>query len=166
MHLQELMGDVEVIIYEWRIVNEYHAAWLQLLEQGRAAWGDASKKDKLWRLLVWSKPSLSIKPSAPNLAHQCMLNTPCSTSLQAMIALQSSVNLPVFVTTGQSQPISGHGAHVVADDATAPATHGCVSDRHDFATAMLGLFLAVTSYANAFVCGACLPVPTNLHLHE
>ena len=42
VHLQELMEDVEG--YGYRIVRKYHAAWLQLLEQGWAAWGDASKK--------------------------------------------------------------------------------------------------------------------------
>ena len=45
VHLQELMEDIEV--YVWRVVKEYHAAWLQLMKQGRAAWGDASKKEKL-----------------------------------------------------------------------------------------------------------------------
>ena len=41
IHLQELMEDVEV--YGRRIVREYHAAWLQLLEQGKAACGDTAK---------------------------------------------------------------------------------------------------------------------------
>ena len=31
-HLQELFEDVEV--YRWKVVREYHTAWLQLLEQG------------------------------------------------------------------------------------------------------------------------------------
>ena len=31
-HLQELMEDVEV--YGWKVVKDYHAAWLQLMEQG------------------------------------------------------------------------------------------------------------------------------------
>ena len=64
VHLQELMEDVEV--YWWRIVREYCAAWLQLLEQGWATWGDATKKDKLWMLLIWSNTSLGIKTPAPN----------------------------------------------------------------------------------------------------
>ena len=41
-HLQELFEDIEM--YGWKSVNDYHAAWLQLLEQGWAAWGDAVKK--------------------------------------------------------------------------------------------------------------------------
>ena len=32
-HLQELFEDADV--YGWMVVGEYHAAWLQLLEQGR-----------------------------------------------------------------------------------------------------------------------------------
>ena len=38
VHLKDLMEDVEV--NGWRVVKEYHAAWLQL-------WGDAFKKEKL-----------------------------------------------------------------------------------------------------------------------
>ena len=44
-HLQELMEAVGV--YGWKVVKNYHATWLQLMEQGRAAWGDAAKKEKL-----------------------------------------------------------------------------------------------------------------------
>ena len=44
-HLQELMEDVEV--YGWKVVKDYHAAWLQFMEQGRAAWCDTAKKEKL-----------------------------------------------------------------------------------------------------------------------
>ena len=58
-HLQELMEDVET--YGWKVVRDYHAAWLQLLEQGRAAWGDRPRKDKLLRLLVWNKPVLTFR---------------------------------------------------------------------------------------------------------
>ena len=53
LHLQALMEDVE--FYGWRIIWEYHAAWLQLLEQCQATWGDSTKKDKLRQPLVWSK---------------------------------------------------------------------------------------------------------------
>ena len=35
-HLQKLMGDAEA--YGWSSVRDYHAAWLQQLEQERAAW--------------------------------------------------------------------------------------------------------------------------------
>ena len=62
LHLPDLMEDVEV--YGWRTVREYQATWLQLKEQGQATCRDASKKDKLWRLVVWSKPAL-----APSLQH-------------------------------------------------------------------------------------------------
>ena len=44
-HLQKLMEDVEV--YGWKVLKDYYAAWLQIMEQGLAAWGDAVKKDKL-----------------------------------------------------------------------------------------------------------------------
>ena len=41
-HLRELFEDVEV--YCWVVVREYHATWIQLLEQGWATSGDASKR--------------------------------------------------------------------------------------------------------------------------
>ena len=57
-HLQDLMEDCEV--YWWRVTRDFHAAWLQQMEQGRAVWGE----DKLRRLLVLSRPALSaIQPS-------------------------------------------------------------------------------------------------------
>ena len=56
-HLQELMEDVEA--HGWRVVRDYHAAWLQLLEQGRATWADGPRKEKLRRQLVWNKPALT-----------------------------------------------------------------------------------------------------------
>ena len=34
--MQELMEDADM--YGWRVVRDYHAAWLQKIEQGRAAW--------------------------------------------------------------------------------------------------------------------------------
>ena len=57
VHLQELMEDAEQ--YGWRVIREFHAAWLQLLEQGRAAWGDNIKKEKLRRLYSNTVKSLS-----------------------------------------------------------------------------------------------------------
>ena len=65
VYLQEMMEDVE--LYGWQVVCEFHAAWLQLIEQGRTAWVETSKKEKLRRLLVWSKPSLGSRapPRAP-----------------------------------------------------------------------------------------------------
>ena len=78
-HLQELFEDVEV--YGWKSVKEYHAAWLQLLEQGRAAWGDDVKKAQLRRLMVWSKAALSSKVS-PNAV---MTATPHPSRSQAVM---------------------------------------------------------------------------------
>ena len=59
LHLQEMMEEVE--LYGWRVVREFHAAWLHLIEQGRTAWGETSKKEKLCHQLVWSKPSLATR---------------------------------------------------------------------------------------------------------
>ena len=56
-HLRELFEDVDV--YGWKVVQEYHAAWLQLLEQDQVAWKDKGKRAHLRRLMVWSKPSVS-----------------------------------------------------------------------------------------------------------
>ena len=59
MHLQELFEDVK--IYGWMVLREYHATWLQLLEQGKAAWGDDTKSTQLRRVMVSSKLALSSK---------------------------------------------------------------------------------------------------------
>ena len=61
-HLQELMEDIET--YGWKVVRDYHAAWLQLMEQGRVTWGDTTRKEKLRHLMVWSKPALGAKQAA------------------------------------------------------------------------------------------------------
>ena len=61
-HLQELMEEVET--YGWKVVSDYHAAWLQLMEQGRATRGDTNRKEKLRRLMVWCKPALGAKQAA------------------------------------------------------------------------------------------------------
>ena len=37
-HLRALLQDVNV--YEWKVVREYHTAWLQLLKQRWATWQD------------------------------------------------------------------------------------------------------------------------------
>ena len=50
-HLQDLMEDGEM--YWWLALRAYHAAWLQYMEQGRAAWGDEETKLKLQWRLVW-----------------------------------------------------------------------------------------------------------------
>ena len=42
--LQELMEDGEMD--GWPAVRVYHAAWLQQIEQGHAAWGDKEAKLK------------------------------------------------------------------------------------------------------------------------
>ena len=62
-HLRQIFEDVEV--YRWRSVREYHAAWLQLLKQGRATWGDEQKRGEPNHLMVWSRPALSSKISQP-----------------------------------------------------------------------------------------------------
>ena len=37
-HLKDLMHDGQR--FRWPIVRNYHAVWLQHIEQGRATWGD------------------------------------------------------------------------------------------------------------------------------
>ena len=68
-HLQALVEDTEV--YCWRVVRDYHAAWLQQIEQGWAAWGNENKKIKLRRLIVWHRLALgSGQPSnTPHLSN-------------------------------------------------------------------------------------------------
>ena len=63
VHLRALLQDVDV--YGWRVVRDYHAAWLQLLEQGWATWMDEGERTELRRLMVWSKPSLTSKSNTP-----------------------------------------------------------------------------------------------------
>ena len=62
-HLRALLQDVDM--YGWRVVRDFHAAWLQLLEQGRATWMDEGERTELRRLMVWSKPSLASRASNP-----------------------------------------------------------------------------------------------------
>ena len=99
-------------------------------------------------------------------AHQSDLNTPCVSKHQADMACQCSAATPVLITTSQSQPTSSGGARVVAAGLAVPATSSCVSDRLEFATAMFGVFSAITCYAEPNFCGAHLLISTNLHLHE
>ena len=61
-HFQECLENAEA--YRWRSVKDYHSAWLQQLKQGRATWGDKSKKLKLMRALVWHKVAPISKPAA------------------------------------------------------------------------------------------------------
>ena len=77
-HLQELFEDVEV--YCWKTVREYHTLWLQLLEQGRASWGDDVKKAHLHRLMVWSKAALSLLHHSDD----CCPSAPIPTSQRAL----------------------------------------------------------------------------------
>ena len=51
-HLQALLQDVDV--YGWRVVREYHVAWQQFVEQGRAMWNDEGERTELQCLMVWS----------------------------------------------------------------------------------------------------------------
>ena len=50
VHVREMFENVEM--YGWRVVREYHTAWLQLLEPGQAAWSDERKRAQLCRLMV------------------------------------------------------------------------------------------------------------------
>ena len=61
-HLQELMADREA--YGWPVVLVYHAAWLQHLKQGRAAWADQDTKLKLRWVLVWHSMAKNPRPHA------------------------------------------------------------------------------------------------------
>ena len=47
------MEDIE--IYGWKTVRDYHAVWLQQIEQWRASWGDKEKKTRFRRTLVWNR---------------------------------------------------------------------------------------------------------------
>ena len=62
-------------------MKEYHAAWVQLLEQGWTAWGDDIKNAQLCRLMVWSKAALSSKVSS----NTVMTATPHPASQGVMI---------------------------------------------------------------------------------
>ena len=42
----------------------YHAAWMQQIEQGRASWGEDDKKARLRRKLVWTRPGTDMKTAA------------------------------------------------------------------------------------------------------
>ena len=63
-HLKALLQDVDD--YGWWAVRDYHAAWLQLIEQGRATWLDEGERALLRRRMVWSKPSVSQRSSTPS----------------------------------------------------------------------------------------------------
>ena len=43
--------------------QNYHAVWLQHIEQGRATWGDEVTRLDLRRSLVWYRLAPSIEPS-------------------------------------------------------------------------------------------------------
>ena len=75
-HLQELMADGEA--YGWPVVLVYHAACLQHLKQGRAAWVDLDTKLKLRWALVWHSMAKSPRPVAASQAasqHQKSMST-------------------------------------------------------------------------------------------
>ena len=61
-HLQEIMEDGEA--YGWPVVQYYHAAWLQHMEQGRVSWEDETTKLKLRRALVWHRVLLPTESSS------------------------------------------------------------------------------------------------------
>ena len=45
------------------------AAWLQHIEQGRAAWSDSEKKARLRRTLVWNRPAGAQLPQTSTQLH-------------------------------------------------------------------------------------------------
>ena len=49
-HLQELMENSG--IYGWKTVRDFHAAWLQQIEQRWSSWGDSEKKARLRKTLI------------------------------------------------------------------------------------------------------------------
>ena len=62
IHLRQIFEDVDV--YGLRLVCEYHAARLQLLEQGRAEWSDEQKRSELCAL--WFGVGPLYRPKIPN----------------------------------------------------------------------------------------------------
>ena len=67
-HLRDLMHDGQR--FGWPVIRNYHAIWLQHIEQGMATWGDEVTHLDLHRSLVWHRPAPSAEPSS----------TPVSTS--------------------------------------------------------------------------------------
>ena len=63
-HLKELMADAEV--YGCNPVRDYHAVWLQQIENGRAKWSNEDAKLEFHRSLVWhtAPPATSDKLAA------------------------------------------------------------------------------------------------------
>ena len=61
-HLRDLMHDGEC--FGWPIVRNYHAIWLQHIEQGRATWGDEVTRLNVCRSLVWYRLAPSAQPSS------------------------------------------------------------------------------------------------------
>ena len=59
-HLREVFEDVDV--YRWKVVREYHAAWLQLLEQGRAVWKDKGSNPGDRACLSFNRGTFSTMP--------------------------------------------------------------------------------------------------------
>ena len=119
-HLQELFEDVEV--YRWKAVREYHAAWLQLLEQGRATWGDESKRAQLSHLMVWSKPSLSSR--LPHLPKASVTSANPRPPTQGQVGRPGYVPLPL---KPRDRACSGYNQGVWSSNASHPTDlHVCI----------------------------------------
>ena len=130
-HLQEILQDVEV--YGWKVVKDYHAAWLQLMEHGQAAWGDAAKKEKLQQLLAWCKPTLGAKHADPTGAparQQCPSQAQCCRSRFGYISQPSkpgdkaclSFNWDTCHTTASNSWTYMSGPSVYAWSTSCPTT--------------------------------------------
>ena len=61
-HLQEIMEDGEAC--GWPVIQSYHVAWLQHLEQCQATWEDKATKLKLIWALVWHQILLPTESSS------------------------------------------------------------------------------------------------------
>ena len=60
-HLKDLMHNGQR--FGWPIVRNYHAIWLQHIEQGRATWGDEATRLDLPRSLVLHRLAPNAEPS-------------------------------------------------------------------------------------------------------
>ena len=106
--------------------------------------------------------------SASRASHQSLLSTPrhsnhtCSPMVnEGGAALNSVAHFAAPFLVGN---LSGGGeAHY---HAAATATRRCAADRPAFTAAMLAIFKCVVSCGEQNFCGACIPIPTNLHLPE
>ena len=60
-HLKDLMHNGQRFV--WPVIRNYHAVWLQHIEQWRATWGDEVTCLDLRSSLVWHRLAPSAEPS-------------------------------------------------------------------------------------------------------